>query len=228
MQLADLRGDDLPSKLLDLNNNQCVAVDGETQADFDLFARAILETSTQGKRFLFRSAASLLTSLAQLGEQPTTPKNMAEYKPTLKPGVVIVGSHVSKTTRQLKQLLEESATTGVEVDVARLRDNPQQRTNILEETLRSVAIAWKQGQTPVVYTSREELSFADIQQRLEFGIQVSSLLMDIVKGLPSEIGFLIGKGGITSNDILSTGLQLKTARLLGQIFQWRINRSYHN
>jgi uncharacterized protein YgbK (DUF1537 family) len=41
--------------------------------------------------------------------------------------------------------------------------------------------------------------------------------MDIVRGLPSDIGFLISKGGITSNDVLSTGLELTSARLLGQI-----------
>ena len=217
LQLADLRGAKLSSKLLSLENNQCVAVDGETQADFDLFAQAILETSTQGKRFLFRSAASLLTSLAQLGKQPIAADSMASYKPTSKPGVVLVGSHVRKTTEQLKQLLQESATTGIEVDVTRLRNHPQQRDSILTETLQAVADAWQQGQTPVVYTSREELSFADIQQRLDFGVKVSNLLMDVVQGLPAEIGFLISKGGITSNDVLSTGLRLKTARLLGQI-----------
>jgi uncharacterized protein YgbK (DUF1537 family) len=46
---------------------------------------------------------------------------------------------------------------------------------------------------------------------------VSSLLMEVIKGLPPDLGFLISKGGITSNDTLSTGLALKTARLLGQI-----------
>jgi len=35
--------------------------------------------------------------------------------------------------------------------------------------------------------------------------------------LPETIGFLISKGGITSNDVLSTGLTLKQSRVLGQI-----------
>jgi uncharacterized protein YgbK (DUF1537 family) len=43
------------------------------------------------------------------------------------------------------------------------------------------------------------------------------LLMEIVQGLPTNIGYLVSKGGITSNDVLSTGLKLRTARLLGQI-----------
>jgi uncharacterized protein YgbK (DUF1537 family) len=41
--------------------------------------------------------------------------------------------------------------------------------------------------------------------------------MDIVRGLPTDLGFLISKGGITSNDVLSTGLALRSARLLGQV-----------
>ena len=41
--------------------------------------------------------------------------------------------------------------------------------------------------------------------------------MDIVRGLPSTLGYLISKGGITSNDVLSQGLALRTSRVLGQI-----------
>jgi uncharacterized protein YgbK (DUF1537 family) len=33
--------------------------------------------------------------------------------------------------------------------------------------------------------------------------------MDVVRGLPPTLGFLISKGGITSNDVLSDGLALK-------------------
>ncbi len=215
--LEDIRSGTVSKQLLSLANNQCGVVDGETQADFDRFAQAVLAAAEQGKRFLFRSAASLLTSLAQLGQQPTPPEEMASYKPTTKPGVVLVGSHVRKTTQQLTQLLEESDTLGIEIDVKALRDNPQSRDTLLQEALTLVKQTWEQGKTPVVYTSREELTFKDIQQRLQFGKTVSALLMDVVRGLPTEIGFLISKGGITSNDVLSDGLNLTAARLLGQI-----------
>ncbi|MDJ0574018.1 MAG: four-carbon acid sugar kinase family protein [Xenococcaceae cyanobacterium MO_234.B1] len=215
--LEDIRSGAIRNKLLSLANNQCVVVDGETQADFDRFAQATLAAAEQGKRFLFRSAASLLTSLAQLGQQPTPPEGMASYKPTDFPGVVLVGSHVRKTTQQLTRLLEESDTVGIEIDVKALQDAPQSQDSLLQEALESVKQTWQEGKTPVVYTSREELTFTDIQQRLEFGKTVSALLMDVVRGLPPEIGFLISKGGITSNDVLSDGLNLTAARLLGQI-----------
>ncbi|GAB4539420.1 MAG: four-carbon acid sugar kinase family protein [Pleurocapsa sp.] len=215
--LPDIRSGQIRDRLLQLTSNQCVVVDGETQSDFDLLAKNILEVTQTGKKFLFRSAASLLTSLAQLGEQPVPAVAMAQYKPTAQPGVVLVGSHVRKTTQQLTKLLQEPEVEGIEVDVTRLRDRPQEREDILQTTLNSVQQVFEQKQTPVVYTSRQELAFSNIQQRLAFGVAVSELLMDVVKGLPKEIGFLISKGGITSNDVLSNGLNLTSARLLGQI-----------
>ena len=216
LSLSDIRTGEVEQKLLDLDGNCCVVVDGENQTDFDLFAKAILTATSQGKRFLFRSAASLLTSLAQLDKQPIPPEKMGRYRPTDKPGVVLVGSHVQKTTQQLNRLLEEGVT-GIEVDVVRLRDRPETKEAILQETLAAIERAFTQGKTPVVYTSRKELSFIDVRQRLQFGKDVSALLMDVVRGLPESISFLISKGGITSNDVLSDGLNLTSARLLGQI-----------
>ncbi len=215
--LADIRNQKIEQPLEELNHNQCVVVDGETQADFDLLAQAILQATGSGKRFLFRSAASLLTSLAQLGQQPIPPENMTSYRPTDQPGVVLVGSHVQKTTQQLQKLLQAEEVGGIEIDVRRLRDRPEEKKVILQATLNQVEQIFIQGKTPIIYTSREELSFADVQQRLQFGTIVSSLLMDIVHGLPQSISFLISKGGITSNDVLSVGLNLTKARLLGQI-----------
>jgi uncharacterized protein YgbK (DUF1537 family) len=41
--------------------------------------------------------------------------------------------------------------------------------------------------------------------------------MEVVRGLPPSLGFLISKGGITSNDVLSSGLAIPAARVLGQV-----------
>ncbi|NMF64412.1 four-carbon acid sugar kinase family protein [Brasilonema octagenarum] len=215
--LADIRAGSL-ERLMQLTNNQCAVVDGETQADFNQFAQDVLTAVSQGKRFLFRSAASILTAIAGLPPQPIAPENMSQYVQRSKPGIVIVGSHVKKTTQQLEVLLQQEKTMGIEVDVARLVDDgANESATLLSEVLDHVHAAYDAGKTAVVYTSRKELSFKNAKARLEFGTKVSSLLMDIVRGLPSDMGFLISKGGITSNDVLSTGLALTSARLLGQI-----------
>lgn len=200
-------------RLMQLHDNQCVAVDAETQADMNRFAQDVLAASAAGKRFLFRSAASLLTALANLPPQPVAAEAMAQYVRGGKPGAVIVGSHVKKTTEQLEALLKLPGTAAIEVNVAEIQTNP----HLLAQTLAQVKQSYAAGQTPVIFTSRQELSFADAQTRLDFGVAVSRLLMDVLRGLPDDIGFLISKGGITSNDTLSDGLALRSARLLGQI-----------
>ncbi|BAZ50720.1 hypothetical protein NIES4103_33370 [Nostoc sp. NIES-4103] len=215
--LADIRAGSL-ERLLKLSHNQCAVVDGETQADLNSFAVDILAAASQGKRFLFRSAASILTALAALPPQPIAAENMAKYVRQGKPGAIIVGSHVKKTTQQLETLLQAEGTSGIEVNVKQLLDDGEnQSAELLSESSEKIKVVHNAGKTPVIYTSRQELTFNDAKTRLDFGVKVSGLLMDIVRGLPSDIGFLISKGGITSNDVLSTGLSLRSARLLGQI-----------
>ncbi len=215
--LADIRASSLES-LLKLENNQCGVIDGENQEDLNTFAVDVLTAASQGKRFLFRSAASILTALAALPPQPIAAENMTEYVRGGKPGAIIVGSHVKKTTQQLESLLQVEGTVGIEVNVGRLVENGvNESAKLLTEILENVKVVHNAGKTPVIYTSRQELAFKDVKTRLDFGSTVSALLMDIVQGLPSDIGFLISKGGITSNDVLSTGLALTSARLLGQI-----------
>ncbi|MDM9381505.1 four-carbon acid sugar kinase family protein [Chlorogloeopsis sp. ULAP01] len=214
--LADIRAG-TTERLMQLHNNQCCVVDGETQADLNRFAQDVLSAASQGKRFLFRSAASILTALAGLSPQPIAPENMAEYVRGGKPGAVVVGSHVKKTTQQLETLLQAEGTEGIEIDVADLLNQSDRSATLLTDVLKSIHTAHNTGKTPVIYTSRQELTFEDVKTRLQFGAKVSGFLMDIVRSLPSDIGFLISKGGITSNDVLSSGLNLTSARLLGQI-----------
>ena len=169
-----------------LKNNVCVAVDGETQVDLDRFAQDVLAAAARGQRFLFRSAASLLTALAALPPQPIAAENMAQSVKDGHPGAVLVGSHVQKTTQQLAVLLEEPGVVGVEVKIVELVESPETgRTQLLNAVLEQVRQIHQRGQTPVVYTSRQELTFSDVQTRLDFGKNVSALLMDIVKGLPT-------------------------------------------
>lgn len=214
--LQDIRQGTL-DKLMALHNNQCVAVDAEQQSDFDRFADDLTAAAAEGKKFLFRSAASLLTSLASLPPQPISPLDMSKIARS-PAGAIVVGSHVQKTTQQLQVLLKTPGVVGIEVDVSRLKKNPEINGKaLLTEIIEQVNNIHFEQKTPVIYTSREELTFSDAQTRLVFGEAVSALLVNVVRGLPTDIGFLISKGGITSNDTLSKGLALTSVRLMGQI-----------
>jgi uncharacterized protein YgbK (DUF1537 family) len=211
--LAAVRGD-IAERLRGLSNNTCCAVDAETQADLDHFCTQVLNAAADGKRFLFRSAASLLTSLAQLPPQPVPAREMAHFVRDARPGVVVMGSHVDKSTRQLQALRDQTDVVPIEIDVDRVdTDRDTLRTELLAQTETAVA----SGRGVVLFTSRGERTFATKAERLAFGDRVAALLVDLVRGLPTDIGFLISKGGITSNDTLSKGLALRTARVLGQV-----------
>lgn len=211
--LHDVRGDSLP-RLMQLQDNVCAVVDAETQADLNHFAQQLRLAASQGKRFLFRSAASLLTALARLPSQPVAAQDMAQYVRDGRAGAIIIGSHVNKTTAQLEQLLKMPGVTPIEVNVDQL---PEQRDVLLAQIINQCAHSHAAGNTPVIFTSREEKAFPEQATRLAFGAMLSNFLMDVVRNLPLSLGFLISKGGITSNDVLSSGLALRAARVVGQI-----------
>jgi uncharacterized protein YgbK (DUF1537 family) len=214
LTLADLRAGAAGGWLAALHDNAVGVVDGETAGDYRLFADAVLAAAASGRRLLFRSAASLLTALAKLPPQPVAADAFATLVRDKQSGVIVVGSHVAKTTAQLTALLKERGVIGLPLDVTRLPDG---RAAVVEALTASIAHAHARGLTPVVFTSRAELKFASVVERLVFGEAVSGTLMDVVQRLPVTLGFLISKGGITSNDVLSTGLELTASRVLGQI-----------
>ncbi len=219
--LDDVRGD-CRKRLRQLADNVCCAVDCETQADLNYFADQLRDVAREGKRFLFRSAASLLTALAELPPQPVNAQDMACYVRDRRPGVVLIGSHVAKTSAQLTYLREHADVVAVPVDVQRLNDgspqkDPEAEAVLARSIIEQVTTAHARGKTAVIYTTRTELQFPNQAERLAFGERLSGFLMGLVKRLPKTIGFLISKGGITSNDVLSTGLALKQSRVLGQI-----------
>ena len=201
-------------QLMNLTDNACCVVDAENQDDLNRFADELLSAAEHGKRFLFRSAASLLTALAKLPPQPIPAERMREYVKPGRAGVVVVGSHVKKTTEQLNELLKQDGVVPIEVDVSRL---PEQLSDLLVEVIIKTTQAHADGKTPVIYTSRDERQFPDITTRLRFGEQVSGFLMSVVHGLPLTVGYIMSKGGITSNDMLSLGLAMPAARIVGQI-----------
>lgn len=214
LTLTDLRAGKAEVWLAALTNNAVGVIDGESPADYRLFADAALRAAADGKRLLFRSAASLLTALAGLPPQPVAAEAFSTLVRDERPGAVVVGSHVAKTTAQLAALLKVNGVVGLPLDVARL---PAERAAVVDALTASIAHAHAQGLTPVIFTSRTERQFASAAERLKFGEAVSATLMDVVQRLPPTLGFLISKGGITSNDVLSTGLALTASRVLGQI-----------
>lgn len=215
MRLPILRSaDEYYDRIAPLEGNRCVAVDATGYDELRLFAGAARRAAAAGKRFLFRSAASILSALAALSPQPIPGEEMGRLRRSSGPGAVIVGSHVKRTSEQLEALLADPRVEGLDLDVDLL---PEGREKCVESLSAGIRSANREGKAAAVYTSRKERSFATKEERLVFGATVSQTLTEIVKRLPVSTSFLITKGGITSNDVLSDGLELAMCRVVGQI-----------
>ena len=165
----------------------------------------------QTSSIVIRSSSSLPKAISGIADIPLLNRNILKHQGV---GCFVVGSHVKKTTQQLESLLQAEGTCAIEVDVQRILDDAPL---LMSETLDTIQQVVDNHLTPVIYTSRQEIRLDDANQRQHLGQQVSVFLVDIVYRLPFTPSYLVGKGGITSHDILTKGLGIKSARVLGQV-----------
>ena len=206
----------LVKRLAELTSRTHVAVDAENYEDLDVFTEAVRTVLGTGKRFVFQTAASFVKSVTSNPDQPLQTRFPGR---TQRSGMVMVGSHVPKTTAQLEFLLCESndrtvETEAVGIDVHRLLKDPDAERKRSAETVSSTL---RKGRTPVVYTSREVLKFDSQEEQLSAGTQISRTLSGIVSDLDEEPRFIIAKGGITFYDVLVHGLHVSEVRVKGQV-----------
>ena len=219
-----------------LDGNRAVIVDAERQEQLDALGAAVQQLQGR-RRFLFRSAASLINGLVDGGRQPLGPQPLTvEDLVKLRrrdpdghrlPGLVVVGSHVPLANQQLETLLSESACSGLELPVARIArvlegSTPDLLLADLElEWLQWMRVVLAKRQTPVLYTSRGELQFGEgpaaDRRRLRFGMALAQLTARLVAAIAPQLGYVISKGGITTGSVLADGLGLGTVLLEGQL-----------
>lgn len=192
------------------NPDDYTIVNAQSYDELYAFADIVLNGKTV-EHMIIRSSSSLPKAISGIPDIPLLDRSMLRKQGV---GCFVVGSHVKKTTRQLEQLLQVAGTCAVEVDVQRILDDADA---LMLETLDTVQQVVDNHLTPIVYTSRQEIRLDDANQRQHLGQQVSNFLVDIVCRLPFTPSYLVGKGGITSHDILTKGLGIKTARVMGQI-----------
>lgn len=192
----------------------CV-VDAVSERDLEVVALACIRAEANGKRLIYRSAASFA---GIRGGIPIPPTLDAEDMPPMSDngGLVVVGSYVKKSTDQLAVLLESALVAGIEIPVAGFLSAEETGAFIapIVEELASILGA---GRHAALYTSRDLVRGHDDQSSLAIAQRVSQCLVEITRSLPIVPRFIIAKGGITSSDLATGALAIKRARVLGQI-----------
>ena len=195
-----------------------VVVNAEGYEDLEKFSEAVRKVLKHGKRlgkqFLFQCSSSFPKAITAIPDKPVLTEEELLQGPR---GLVVVGSHVPKTTRQLEQLLRERGTAGIEIDLEPVLNSDDARADELKRIIENIEQSWREEHVPVVFTPRRELHYADSEERLRAGTIISRFLVAIVQNVEVPLSFLIAKGGITSHDILAEGLSVKATRVLGQV-----------
>lgn len=207
--------DAVAAQLMHLENRQPCVVNAVTLRDMEVFVAGLLQAETQGKRFLYRTAASFVQIRAGLETQPLLTAETLQVN-SRAGALFVVGSYVPKTTGQVNALLAHPGVRAVEVNVARLLDDEQENTEI-EQAIAAADASLAAGAVVVIYTSRELVGGSDADSSLAIGQRVSAGLVRIVAGLQTRPGYLVAKGGITSSDIATQALGIRRATVVGQI-----------
>ena len=215
------------NKIRNLKENSHVIVDIENYSQLDKFSLSIKKLSKQ-KKFLFRTAASFISSISAVKDNPKEPffysliRRKNREKKFL-PGFLVIGSYVELTTMQLKEFLEISDCIPIELDVfeflriSKLKSNQDQLDLFKNKLLAQIRSILKQENTPVLFTSRKEVSLGKNDEQVNFYNSLAHFISELVSDLKNEIGYLVSKGGITSNVILSNGFKANYVYLQGQI-----------
>lgn len=216
-----------------LTNGAVCVVNSASLRDQEVFVLGLLEAESQHKTFVYRTAASFVQARLGLPTRPLlTAADLADPADAegATGGLIVVGSHVPKSTRQLEALLARSGATGanatgIEVNVpALLRD--ADRPGEIARVADFVASALGAGDDAVIYTSRTLQTGRDAPSSLAIGQRVSASLVEIVQSLAVRPRYVLAKGGITSSDVATAGLGVERAMVLGQILPgvpvWRL------
>lgn len=225
ISLTSLRSDrEAVAELLRSCTDRAVIVsDAVTENDLRRLALVLNEAEKAGKRFIYRVGPPFMR--ARLGQEIAAPlerEDIAELKgggealakSTTPGGLVVIGSHVSLTTRQLEHLAETMDPQRVEIDARQVIGNARQEH--LDDVVSTVLDGLQAGHV-VVATSREVIAGKDRDDSLRIARDVSSAVVEVVsRTVEAETPrFVIAKGGITSSDVATKGLSMRRATVVG-------------
>lgn len=216
LNALDVQG--IKDKLMSAQNMAKIIVNAVSYADLKVFCAALVLAMKAGKHYMARTAAAFTKVMGRISDQPLLGRAQLEGD-TKNGGIVLIGSHVKKTTDQLNCLKELDG----QADFMEFQVNTVFEENGLEkEVERTVKAAEEKilsGRTVVIYTSRQLLAPENMtpEEKLQISVKISNAVTSIIGKLSVKPKFIIAKGGITSSDVGTKALRVKKARVMGQV-----------
>jgi uncharacterized protein YgbK (DUF1537 family) len=221
ISLESLRSLDIETieqQLLNVENFNKVIVNAVDYVDVKIFTAALIRAMNKGKNFMFRSAAALTKVIGGVSDKNLLTRAELMSENTNNGGLVIIGSHVKKTTEQFEELKKSDAVEFIEFNVHLVLE-PDKFEKELDRVVETTNQLITEGKNVAVYTRRERLDLGEgkKEEELKLSVKISDAVTSIVKRLEVRPSFIIAKGGITSSDIGTKGLEVQRATVAGQI-----------
>ena len=199
-----------------------VVVDAADPSDLLVVAAAARHAEGAGRTLVYRVGPSFVR--ARAGLPPAARLGRAELAAIRARsegggghGLVVVGSHVARTTEQLRDLRGLHGVTAVELDAAALLDGAS-RDAALAGAADDAGAALATGDV-VVHTSRTLIGGADADASLAVARTISAALVELVRRIVAvrTPGWVVAKGGITSSDVGAQALGIRRAWVRGSL-----------
>lgn len=210
--------DKIEEQLMAVENFNKIIVNAIDYVDIKVFCIALYRAMAKGKVFMFRTAAAIVKVMGGVSSIPLLTREQMVVKETENGGIIVVGSHTEKTTKQVEMLKENKQIEFVELDATLVKDEEAfekevERCLSLEESYIAA------GKTVCVYTTRALITAdtGDKEDDLRMAVKISDAVQSLVGRLTIVPSFVIAKGGITSSDVGTKALAVQKANVLGQI-----------
>ncbi len=194
-------------------------------SNIDLQAVALVSLQYDGP-LIFRTGASFVNALSGITERPCLTKKEILGETKQGGALVVIGSYVPKTTKQLEYLRENSDVVFLELDVSKVLE-PTNFQKHLTGLAVNIDGYIRSNKDVVLYTSRAIVKGTTKAESLNIVNKVSDGLISIVQKLSNRPKYILAKGGITSSDVATKGLSVRRAKVLGQILKgvpvWLLN-----
>ncbi len=203
-----------------LHDARPVVCDIVTENDLRRLALAVLDAEDAGTTLIFRVGPPFPRAL--IGQSPHPPLEATDLTAIRAGGLaqdavgglIVVGSHVALTTRQLDALIRRRAPDRIELDVQRVLAADAEA--YLDDVAARAAQVLEHADV-VVSTSRTLVTGADKAASLAVARRVSSAVVGTVARILARRPprFVVAKGGITSSDVAARGLRIERAMVRG-------------
>lgn len=221
ISLKDIRSMDIfkiEEALMQVKDFNKIIVNAVDYIDLKIFSIALYRAMNKGKLFMFRTAASLVKVMGGVTDQPLLERGQMIVKETQNGGVIVVGSHTEKTTKQVEELKKLTDIEFIELDATLVADEEAFEKEV-QRCLRLEEECIKAGKTVCCYTTRSliKADTGNKEDELRLSVKISDAVQSLVGRLEVIPAFVIAKGGITSSDVGTKALRVIKANVLGQI-----------